>query len=182
MELTDEALIAAIRVGDKSGLALLFRRHQAALHRFCTRLVGPRGDVEDLMQNTFLAAWSNAGSYRGQASAVAWLYGIAANLHRRSLRSTRRTKTFLERLQWRPGPRPLPIDDEVSNRQLMRRLASAIDELPHDLRVVFLLCEMEGISGTDAARALGLRPGTVWRRLHDARKRLLSILERGDLR
>jgi RNA polymerase sigma-70 factor (ECF subfamily) len=76
----------------------------------------------------------------------------------------------------------LPIDDEVSNRQLMRRLASAIDELPHDLRVVFLLCEMEGISGTDAARALGLRPGTVWRRLHDARKRLLSILERGDLR
>lgn len=181
-EHSDEDLMAAVRIGDRAAMSLLFRRHHLALERFCLRLTGTRGDLEDLVQSTFLAAWSHAASFRGQASVRAWLYGIAANLHRRAVRSERRRRSFLERFERKRTPNVVAIDDEVARKQLLERLSTALEELPHDLRVIFVMCEIEDISGTEAARVLGIRPGTAWRRLHDARKRLLPLIDRGASR
>jgi DNA-directed RNA polymerase specialized sigma24 family protein len=63
--------------------------------------------------------------------------------------------------------------------EALRRIERVLEALPHDLRVAFVLCDLEGISGVDAARTLGVRPGTVWRRLHEARKELRARLEEG---
>ena len=60
--------------------------------------------------------------------------------------------------------------------EMMERLSAALDALPHDLRVAFVLCDVEEVPGVEAARALGVRQGTMWRRLHDARKRLRDML------
>jgi hypothetical protein len=70
--------------------------------------------------------------------------------------------------------------DEVALRsQQAHRLAAALDELPHDLRVVYVLCELEDMPGVEAARALDVRPGTLWRRLHEARRALRDAIEGG---
>ncbi|WP_373046137.1 RNA polymerase sigma factor [Vulgatibacter sp.] len=174
--LSDEALLAACAVGDHGALSVLFQRHHGRVHGFCERLA-PGADVEDLVQNTFLAAWTRAASFRGHASARAWLFAIAANLARKSRRSEERKRSALSLLRLVPAPPSRPVDEQVCQRQLLGRLAEALEELPHDLRVAFVLCEIEEVPGVEAARVLEIRPGTLWRRLHDARKRLLPLLE-----
>jgi RNA polymerase sigma-70 factor (ECF subfamily) len=73
-----------------------------------------------------------------------------------------------------PGTSP---HEAAERRELVERLAVALRELPHDLRVAFVLCDLEEVRGTEAARALGVREGTLGRRLHDARRALRLALE-----
>ena len=63
--------------------------------------------------------------------------------------------------------------------QQLDRLASALETLPHDLRTAYVLCDLEEVPGIEAARILDVRPGTLWRRLHDARRALRASIE-GD--
>jgi RNA polymerase sigma-70 factor (ECF subfamily) len=62
--------------------------------------------------------------------------------------------------------------DASSHRQDLARLARAFDQLPREQKEAFLLCDVEGLRGTEVARALALPEGTVWRRLHEARMTL----------
>lgn len=177
-ELSDEALMAACSVGDRNALAALFRRHHARIHGFCARMLGD--DPDDLVQSTFLVAWRDASRFRGKASVRAWLLGIAANLVRRELRARRHARRAHDTLHAEPlGIAPDP-GRQVEDRQRITRLAEAIGRLPVDLREAFVLCTLEGLPGPEAARLLGIRPGTLWRRLHDARKRLLPFVEGED--
>jgi RNA polymerase sigma-70 factor (ECF subfamily) len=179
--LSDEALVAACAVDDPAALGLLFDRHAAAVTRFLARLVGERcHDLDDLLQTTFLEGWRAAARYRGRASVRSWLFGIAANLARHHVRSEVRRRNAIagladEASAARTGDaRP----DELTFRgQLRQQLGAALTRLPHDLRVVFVLCDIEEIAGVEVAQVLGLREGTVWRRLHEARKLLRARLE-----
>ena len=71
-----------------------------------------------------------------------------------------------------------PPDDAIQARQLLALISEAQRQLPHDLRVVFVMCDLEDVPGAEGARILGLREGTLWRRLHEARKALRAGLER----
>ena len=61
---------------------------------------------------------------------------------------------------------------------MMAELMAAIEGLSYKLRVVLVMCDIEGIPGAEAAKSLGIREGTLWRRLHDARKKLSDEIER----
>jgi RNA polymerase sigma-70 factor (ECF subfamily) len=67
--------------------------------------------------------------------------------------------------------------EAAERRELLARMGAALERLPHELKEAFLLCEVEELSGVEAARALDVRPGTLWRRLHEARKRLRAALD-----
>ena len=71
-----------------------------------------------------------------------------------------------------------PILNRRAN--LIARLEDQLGRLPEDLRVAFVMCDVEGVAGVEAARVLGLREGTLWRRLHFARKALRAALEEGN--
>jgi RNA polymerase sigma-70 factor (ECF subfamily) len=73
-------------------------------------------------------------------------------------------------------PRPGPGAEVAERRVLVERLAEAVTELPHDLREAFVLVDVEEWKGLEAAAALGIPEGTLWRRLHDARGRLRLAL------
>lgn len=180
-EMSDDALVAAAGAGEPAALAALFDRHHAAVHRFLARLAGVDGtDADDLLQETFVVAFESARRFRGDAPVKTWLLGIASNVARRHVRSSVRRKArdaaFLER---RDGEAPSPAR-EVETAELMDRLRTALQELPHDLRVAFLLCDVEGARGVDAAKALDVREGTLYRRLHEARAALRSALDGGS--
>ncbi len=176
--ISDEALVAACALGDGSALGVLFDRHSEALFRFMSRLTAPAAasDVEDLVQNTFLEVWRAASRYRGQGRVRSWIFGIAANLSRRHARGEARRRGALAVLAGKPASAGVLPDDEAAHRQLVDRLAQMLPSLSHDLRVVFLLCDVEELPGVEVARALGVREGTLWRRLHDARKRLRGLV------
>jgi RNA polymerase sigma-70 factor (ECF subfamily) len=173
---SDAELLARVAAGDAAALADLFRRHRLAVHRFAVRLGGEPA-AEDVVQQTFLLAWSQARSFRGSARVTTWLMGIAANVVRRNRRDETRRRAAFSLLDPEVMPGAPSPEREVAERELAARVPGAIASLPHDLRVAYVMCEVEGVPGTEAAKALGLRPGTLWRRLHDARRRLLALLE-----
>lgn len=174
---TDGELLARCARGDRDAVGVLFDRHHAMLHRFLGRCAGVDApDLDDLLQLTFVRVFNAAGSYRGLSSVRTWLYAIAANVARRHVRTDIRRKRLLRTVEeFAPGGPPGP-DAEVQRAELQERLAAAMAELPFHLRVVFVLCEIEQVPGVEAARVLGIRPGTLYRRLHDARKRLQRAL------
>ena len=177
-ELSDEALLASCGVGDPAALGALFDRHHQAVYRLISRLLRAEPtETDDLVQLTFLAAWQSAKSYRGKGSVKSFLFGIAANTVRRHFRATRRR---LDALADPPPEAPAGTpEDAAVTAQHLRRLAAALDALPHDLRAAYVLCDLEDLPGADAARILDIREGTLWRRLHDARRALRDAIEGG---
>jgi RNA polymerase sigma-70 factor, ECF subfamily len=173
-ELTDAGLVAACATGDRTARALLFERHVDAVHRFVARMRGSDADVvDDLVQVTFLRAFGAAGRFRGM-TARAWLHGIAANVVKEHARGEIRRKNALravaEVLPATAGPRD----------PMLARLPDAIAELPHALRAAFVLIDLEGERGVDAASALGIPQGTLWRRVYEARTMLRELLHGGE--
>lgn len=174
-ELSDAGLVAACATGDRAARSLLFERHVDAVHRFVARMRGSDADtVEDLVQATFVSAFQGAAKFRGDR-AISWLYGIAVNhvraYARREIRRKRALLSVADASQVEWHARPL-----AANPALLARLPAAIEELPHDLRAAFVLVDLEGERGRDAAEALGVPEGTLWRRVFHARKSLRETL------
>ena len=178
-EISDEALLAACAVGDSAALGALFDRHHEAVYRLISRLLRSEpGEIDDLVQTTFLEAWRSAGRYDGRGLPRSFLFGIAANAVRHHVRSTRRRRDAFA--DWAPPTARNAPDDVASRAQQVGLLAAALDRLPHDLRAAYVLCELEDIPGVEAARLLDVRAGTLWRRLHEARRALRAAIEGGS--
>lgn len=174
-EVTDEGLIAACATADRAARAALFSRHVDGVHRFIARMTASDADVvDDLVQTTFLEAFRSAARFRGGSQVRTWLFGIAANLVRTYARGEMRRKAAMSRAADVAGGELGAGAGE--RRVLVERLAVAVAALPHDLREVFVLVDVEEWKGVEAAVALGVPEGTVWRRLHDARGRLRAAL------
>jgi RNA polymerase sigma-70 factor (ECF subfamily) len=175
-EISDEALLAACAVGDSAALGALFDRHHEAIFRLVSRLLRTDpSETDDLVQTTFLEAWRSAGKYSGNGTVRSFLFGIAANTVRHHVRSAQRRRTAIA--DWRPVSGSTSPDDVAVRAQQVTRLAAALDEIPHDLRVAYVLCDLEGVPGVEAAELLGVRAGTLWRRLHEARRALRAAIE-----
>ena len=172
-EMSDVGLVAACAAADRTARALLFERHVDAIHRFVGRMRGSDADsVDDAVQMTFVRAFQAAGRFRG-TSARSWLYGIAANVVREHARKEIRRKRALS-LVADEMPRATPGHD-----LMLAKLPDAIAALPHELRAAFVLIDMEGERGVDAAAALGIPEGTLWRRVFNARTALRKALAGG---
>lgn len=176
--LSDEALVAGCAIGDERCLSELYSRHHGSVRRFLDRFLGAHApEVDDLAQQTFLTAWQSADRFRAESRVSSWLIGIAANLARSHCRKERRRLDLFNLFAVREPEGPIMSDELISKKQLVERLQQAVNALPHHLRVAYVMCEIEDIPGTEAAKVLGVRPGTMWRRLHDARRRLRAALQ-----
>jgi RNA polymerase sigma-70 factor (ECF subfamily) len=172
-EMSDAGLVAACAAADRTARSLLFERHVDAIHRFVGRMKGSDADaIDDLVQMTFVRAFQSAGRFQG-ASARSWLYGIAANVVREHARKEIRRKRAMS-LVADELPRATPGHD-----LMLAKLPGAIEALPHELRAAFVLIDMEGEKGVDAAAALGIPEGTLWRRVFNARTALRKALAGG---
>jgi len=178
-DMSDEALLAACGTGDTAALDALFERFSAAVYRFAGRL--PTTDElarDDLVQATFLEVRRTARRFRGTSSVKTWILGVAANVARHQLRSERRRRAHQARYAERLAAVSERPDDEAERCELLRRVADALAALPHNQQVAFILCDLEEVPGVEVARALRVPEGTLWRRLHVARKAVRAALER----
>jgi len=175
----DETLVMACARGDRAALAELFDRHHRAVYRFLSRICGADGpDLDDLVQIVFITLLDAADGFRGRSAVRSWILGIAANVAHRHFRSEARRRRTADALAEIPVTGPRQPDAEVETAGQLRKLAAALPSLPYDLRLAFVMCDVEGIPGVDAARSLGIPSGTLWRRLHEARKTLAAAVER----
>jgi RNA polymerase sigma-70 factor (ECF subfamily) len=177
---SDEQLVAACAAGDRGALGRLFDRHHQDLYRFLSRIAGPHGrDLDDLVQTTFMAVSDAARRFSGRSTVRSWLFAIAGNLARDQARGEIRQRRLAENAAQLPMSMSAPASPEVTaeHKEALAHLAEALDRLPHDLRVTFVMCEIEETPGKDAAAALGVPEGTIWRRLFDARLALLGAAQ-----
>ncbi len=182
--ISDQALVAACGLGDRAALSQLFRRYHRDIFRFYSRMFGHQyPDLDDLCQKVFFGVWSGASKYKPHSPFRAWLYGIAVNVAKQHRRSERRRfeafRNFFSTKTQDTQIDPTPHDN-LCAKELALRANLALQKLPEHLRVVYILCEIEEMAGTEVATALGARPGTIWRRLHEARKTLKTQIEGGQ--
>jgi RNA polymerase sigma-70 factor, ECF subfamily len=160
----------------------LFRRHAGDVHRLVWRLLGPgasAADVEDLGQQIFMAVHKALPSFRGESKASTWLYGIATRTVYRELRSRTRHRRMVATLQ---SAADLKIElsrqeRHSEDRAELAKVWRCLLALHPKKRVVFLLHELEGLSGKEIAELLQIKEPTVHTRLFHARKELQRALE-----
>jgi RNA polymerase sigma-70 factor (ECF subfamily) len=177
----DDELITRLAGGDDTALRELFTRHAPMLAaRLCAVL--PPSEVEDVLQETFLAAWRGAGSYQPGAKAGGWLWGIArrqaALLLRRRGPATAPLPDLLE--PGRPGLPGFPVPgDPAQSLAAASQLASAVGTLSPADRAVWQLMYVEDRPVAEVARLTGVPEGTVKSRAHRARRLLRAALGGG---
>jgi RNA polymerase sigma-70 factor (ECF subfamily) len=177
--MSDEALLAACGTGDIAALDALFERFHVAVFRFLGRLAATDEQArDDLVQATFLEARRVARRFKGRSSVKTWILGIAANLARSHLRGEQRRRE--KHARYAEGLLSVPErpDEQVERREVLSEISLALTALPYDQQVAFILCDLEEIPGVDVARVMGVPEGTIWRRLHVARKAVRAAVER----
>jgi RNA polymerase sigma-70 factor, ECF subfamily len=175
---SDGELLKKVAEGDLASLGLVYDRYASDVRRFVGRMGVAPVDLDDLVQTTFLMALPASQTFDGRASARAWLFGLAANAVRRHRRSVRRLMNRLVQFAHEPRARAAPSAEEsFSAGEAALRAQSAILQLSHKKREVFLLVTVEGVTGEQAAAALGIPVATVWTRLHHARRELRRLLD-----
>lgn len=178
----DSELVARLCDGDREAVEQTYVAHHAAIRGFARRLVGDDGAAEDIVHETFVALPRAIRRFRGEGSLRSFLIGVAINHSRRYVRSAMRRRRATERLAAREELRPRTIDatEELVRRRLAERLWSALDQLPIDQRVVFVLCEAEQRTSIEVAAIVGAPEGTVRTRLFHAKRKLRELLGEED--
>jgi RNA polymerase sigma-70 factor (ECF subfamily) len=173
----DVDLVKAMARGDGRALGALFDRHHRGVYRFLGRFSGTdSGDLDDLVQNTFLRLADAAPRFAGQASVRSWILAIASHVAHDHIRAEIRRRKHVRSADVPSPGGPDRPDHGLEGREALARFRRAIDGMSHELRVAYVMCELEDTSGRDAASALGIPEGTLWRRLHDARQILLRAM------
>jgi RNA polymerase sigma-70 factor (ECF subfamily) len=181
VEMSDEALVAACGTGDVTALGALFDRFHTAVFRFAGRLSSSdEMGRDDLVQATFLELPRAARSYRGTSTVKTWILGIAVNVARHALRGERRRRARQARYLDHMTAMPPHVDEQVEQRMLLARVEEVVAGLPRDLQVAFILCDLERLPSREVAQVLEIPEGTLWRRLHNARKAVRDAIEEGS--
>ena len=172
MSLDDLTLAVRAQEGDVRAFEALARRHQAALHRAAVRVTGDPAEAEDALQEALLDAWRHLDRFRGDAALSTWLYRLVTN---RCIAALRR----------RPSPAP-DAGDDVAARDSPERsalldlelaaLGRAVQDLPDNLRVCWVLRELEGLGYGEIAEITGAGETAVRGRIHRARVQLAGVM------
>lgn len=176
---SDEELVRLSAAGDRGAFEGLVGRHGDALFRYATRTCGSERDAEDALQDGLLAAWRGAGTFRGEASARTWLFQVVIHACRRRQRRRAGAPERHDDLEAAEGlaSEERGADERVADAQLGAVLEQALAALDEDGREVLLLRDVEGLSGEEAASALGIGLAAMKSRLHRARLALKERVE-----
>jgi len=154
----------------------LYRAHADFVARFLLRLGAQGQDVPDLLQEVFLVAHRRGGFVMGTAKPTTWLaeiaFRVASDRRKKTKRKLEDADTDSIALAAGAGATP---GDTAEARQALGRVQQALDALTAEKRVVFVLFELEGESCDAIARALGIPVGTVYSRLHAARREFARV-------
>lgn len=162
-------MLAAVRDGSQQAFNLLVDRHQQAVRVFLRRLVGAN-DADDVAQETFLALWTQARTFRGGSPVRTWLLGIAwrkaKDTQRSWFRRRRRDQAWHESTD----------DHEEFSADMQRAMEQAMASLSLDQRAAVTLCLAFGLSHVEASATMNLPLGTVKSHVARGREKLHALL------
>jgi RNA polymerase sigma-70 factor (ECF subfamily) len=181
------ALLDGCRRGDAEAFSRLVGLHEGMVFNLAARLLGDAEEARDLSQEVFLQVYRSLRGFRGTSSLRTWIYRIVVNQcrNRRRFWMRRRRDRSLPIEDLKPademslsaanGGRPGPLE-ALERAERSRRVQEALEGVSFEHRAILLLREVEELSCSEIATALGLAEGTVKSRLSRAREALRARL------
>ena len=173
----DQALVERVQRGEKQAFDVLVLKYQNKIIQLVNRYVHDSDEARDVAQEAFIKAYRAIGRFRGDSAFYTWLYRIAINTAKNYLVASGRRPPRsdidaqdAEQYEGAAGlkeyatPERLLLKDEIQEA-----IATAIDELPDDLRTAITLRELEGLSYEEIAQTMDCPIGTVRSRIFRAR-------------
>jgi RNA polymerase sigma-70 factor (ECF subfamily) len=184
---TEAALLSAARGGDEAAVRALIQRNNQRLFRVARSVLRNDAEAEDVVQETYVRAFTRLVDFEGRSAFSTWFTRIALNEALGRLRR-RRPTTGIEPLEAGgaggaelipfPGsPLPANPESETARGEMKALLEELVDGLPVDFRTVFVLRQVEELSTEETATYLDIRPETVKTRLYRARRLLRTALQ-----
>jgi len=182
----DAELIRRALDRDEAAVRAIMAANDRRLYRLARGILRNDAEAEDVVQETYVRAFTHLAGFRGESRLATWLARIAIN---EALGRLRQDRSALEHSLQRHGgidaeiiPFPLATTDDpeksMAQREIREVVERAIDELPDGFRLVFIARVVEGLNLEQTADLLGLKPETVKTRLHRARAMLRDNVER----
>ncbi|MCL4509666.1 MAG: sigma-70 family RNA polymerase sigma factor [Bacteroidetes bacterium] len=173
----DTKLIEASKAGDKRAFGKLVKKYEQLVYSFSFKICRDKDKADEVLQETFVNAYRGLKSFSGNSKFSTWLYRIVTNnclmMHRKE---SREPVVSLDEANLFHGTDELQIphwgetpQDSVLNKELKEILDEAIQKLPLDYRIVFVMRDVEGLSTEEVGKALKLSVPAVKSRLHRAR-------------
>lgn len=184
--LDEGTLVSLARARDEAAVRALTRRYNRRLFRIARGILRDDAEAEDVVQETYVRAFTGLDLFRGDAGFGTWITRIAMNEALGRLRRRRPTvdwatygdnRTQAEIIHFPLSAASSDPERTMAQGEIRVVLERAIDELPDSFRAVFVARLVEGMSVEETADLFGLRPETVKTRLHRARALLRDALE-----
>ena len=160
--------------GERITAGALFRVHAEFVAKFLRHLGVPARDVDDLVQEVFMTAHRKGGYVAGPAQPRTWLAAMAVRHAQNNSRALRRGELFSTRLSREPLLPPTDPAEEAEVREGIARVQRALEQLPLEQRAAFVLLELEGESCESIAASWEVPVGTIYSRLHHARRAFMA--------
>jgi RNA polymerase sigma-70 factor (ECF subfamily) len=183
----DAELVRRALMRDEAAVRAIIKAHNRRLYRLARGILRNDGEAEDVVQETYVRAFTHLADFRGDSSLSTWLSRIAMN---EALGRLRRHRPGVELSSLPQGvleaqiiqfPLLSATDDpekSMAQREIQHVVEAAIDELPEPFRMVFITRVVEGMNVEETAEILDLKPETVKTRLHRARAMLRDNVEK----
>jgi RNA polymerase sigma-70 factor (ECF subfamily) len=173
----DQALVERVQQGDKSAFDILVLKYQSKIIQLVNRYVHDPDEAMDVAQEAFIKAYRAIGRFRGDSAFYTWIYRIAINTAKNYLVASGRRPPAgdidakdAEQYEGAMGLREYATPERMLLKdEIEKTVASAIDELPDDLKTAITLRELEGLSYEEIAQAMECPIGTVRSRIFRAR-------------
>lgn len=168
--------MSRIRHGDRGSFRELYERHEGRVYAYLWRLLGDRGQAEDLRQEAFVRLWAAREDWEDSGSVAGYLIRVARNLALNTQRHEQVAHRWRVLVSSDPAPTPPPPDLVLAQENLAARIYAAIEALPERPREVFILKRDAGLSYREIAEQLGISPKTVEVHMSRAYKLLREAL------
>lgn len=176
----DEALLTAIKKGHPNAKRALFEKYSNHVQRVLIRIMGIDDAIPELINETFLQAFSSIHSVRESGSLKAWISMIAVFTARGLIRKRKK-----RRAMWLFEPRKIQdiqtYESDTDSREALQALYSILDEIPVDERIAFTLRFLEGMGLRETAEACGVSMATIKRRISRAEELFVPLANRHPL-
>ena len=160
--------------GDGIAQSKLYMLYSKAMYNTCLRITNNEDDARDVLQEAFISAYRNLGSYKGEAAFGAWLKRIVVN---RALNHLKRKQLEIDTLDIDTHDIALEDKYEEDDRGYsIERIREAIKKLPEGYRVVFSLYLLEGYDHQEIADILGITVSTSKSQYNRAKKKMRELL------
>jgi RNA polymerase sigma-70 factor (ECF subfamily) len=172
-------LLVSARNGDDSAFESLVRMYQRQVYTFLYRLSSNMEDAMELTQSTFVKAWISLERFRGESSFKTYLYRIAANAWRNTVRDrVRRRAVDLDDVTLVSDQDP-HLELEASREQVI--FGNLVDRLPPRQKEVLVLRIREGLSFEETAKIMGCTTGSAKASYHHAVSKLKENIAKGEI-